>query len=431
MKVLVVGGGGREHALCWRLNRSPSVSEIVCAPGNPGIARDARCEPVSASDIDGLVALAQREAPDLVVVGPEAPLVAGLADRLRALGIAVFGPDRAAAELEGSKSFAKALMAEAGVPNARFETHTDVDEAIATIRRWGAPIVVKASGLAAGKGVIVAESEDEAVAAVRDMLAGNRFGEAGHEVVIEEFLAGEEASMLFIVSGDTILPLASSQDHKALRDGDKGPNTGGMGAYSPAPCVTPEVADAALNAIARPIIRALKARGVEFIGTLYAGIMLTADGPKVLEFNVRFGDPECQPLMTRLKSDLGEVLLAAAEKRLEGASLDWDERAALCVVVASDGYPGDFEKGQPIRGLDEVEAAGAIVFHAGTAEKDGAIVNAGGRVLGVTALGDTVADAQRAAYRALKKLEWPGGFFRRDIGWRAIARENTGPREEG
>ncbi|MDX8402114.1 MAG: phosphoribosylamine--glycine ligase, partial [Mariprofundaceae bacterium] len=372
-----------------------------------------------------LVALAAREAPDLVVVGPEAPLVAGLADRLRQAKIPVFGPGADAARLEGSKSFAKQLMAEAGVPTARFATFTDAGEAADYIREQGVPIVVKASGLAAGKGVIVAQTEDEAIAACRDMLAGNAFGEAGHEVVIEEFLEGEEASCLFIVSGDVILPLDSSQDHKALRDGDTGPNTGGMGAYSPAPCVTPAVAEAVRERIARPIIAALKTRGAEFIGTLYAGVMLTADGPKVLEFNVRFGDPECQPLMARLKSDLGRVLLAAATKQLDGVTLAWDPRAALCVVVASEGYPGGFEKGQPIRGLEAVEAAGAIVFHAGTAERHGEIVNAGGRVLGVTALGDTVREAQTRAYAALAHLDWPGGYYRRDIGWRAVAREEA------
>jgi len=425
MKILVIGGGGREHALCWKLKRSPSVSEVVCAPGNPGIAKDARCVNVNAGDIDGLVDLTKKEQPHLVIVGPEVPLVAGLADRLRAENFAVFGPNRAAAELEGSKSFAKTLMDEAGVPTAVFETHTDPETAEACIRRFGAPVVIKASGLAAGKGVIVAQTVDEAVEAASDMLAGNSFGEAGSQVVIEEFLEGEEASCLFIVSGDTILPLDSSQDHKALLDGDKGPNTGGMGAYSPAPCVTPQIAETVLETIARPVIAALKDRGIEFIGTLYAGIMLTSDGPKALEFNVRFGDPECQPLMSRLKSDLGEVLLAAAEKRLDGVTLDWDDRAALTVVVASDGYPGSFTKGQIIGGLDDVEAAGATVFHAGIDEKDGAIVNSGGRVLGVTALGDSVAEAQQTVYTALKYLDWPGGFYRKDIGYRALKREKS------
>jgi len=425
MKVLVIGGGGREHALCWKLKRSPSVSEVVCAPGNPGIARDARRMNVGAEDIDGLVNLAKKEQPHLVIVGPEVPLVAGLADRLRAENFAVFGPNRAAAELEGSKSFAKALMHDASVPTAAFETHTDPDAAETCIHNWSAPIVIKASGLAAGKGVIIAQTVDEAVAVARDMLAGNSFGDAGSQVVIEEFLEGEEASCLFIVSGDTILPLDSSQDHKALLDGDKGPNTGGMGAYSPAPCVTKEIADEVLETIARPVIAALKDRGIEFIGTLYAGIMITSSGPKALEFNVRFGDPECQPLMSRLKSDLGEVLLAAAEKRLDGVTLNWDDRAALTVVVASDGYPGSFAKGQIIGGLDDVEAAATTVFHAGTGEKDGEIVNIGGRVLGVTALGDSVAEAQQTVYTALKYLDWPGGFYRKDIGWRALKREKS------
>jgi phosphoribosylamine--glycine ligase len=423
MKVLVVGGGGREHALCWKLKRSPSASEVVCAPGNPGIARDARCVNVGAEDVEGQLRLAREEKPDLVVVGPEVPLVAGLADKLRAEGVAVFGPGRKAAMLEGSKSFSKKLMHEAQVPTARFEVYTDVAEAERAVREWGAPVVIKASGLAAGKGVIVAHDVEKAVSAVRDMLSGNSFGEAGTQVVIEEFLEGEEASCLFIVSGDTILPLASSQDHKALLDGDLGPNTGGMGAYSPAPCVTADVADEVLERIARPTIAALKKRGVEFIGLLYVGVMLTRDGVKTLEFNVRFGDPECQPLMSRLKSDLGYVLLAAAERRLGGVSLEWDERKALCVVVASDGYPGSFKKGQVIEGLEAVEAAGATVFHAGTSEQDGRIVNSGGRVLGVTALGESVLAARENAYHALSFLDWPGGFYRKDIGYRAIARE--------
>ncbi len=425
MKVLVVGGGGREHALCWKLKDSPSVSEVICAPGNPGIKRVARCINVGAEDVDGLMKLALAEKPDLVVIGPEVPLVLGLGNQLRDEGIPVFGPDKAAANLEGSKSFSKRLMHEAGVPTARFEVHVDADEAIDTIRSWGAPIVVKASGLAAGKGVIVAQSEKEAIDAVRDMLSGNSFGEAGSQVVIEEFLTGEEASCLFIVSGDTILPLASSQDHKALLDGDLGPNTGGMGAYSPAPCVTETIADVVLETIARPTIAALKKKGAEFIGILYAGIMLTEDGPKALEFNVRFGDPECQPLMSRLKSDLGTVLLAAANRKLDGVELEWHEGTALCVVVSSAGYPVSFDKGQAIGGLDAVEAAGTTVFHAGTAEKDGVIVNTGGRVLGVTAVAATVKQAQQTVYAALEKLDWPGGFYRRDIGYRAVAREEN------
>jgi len=423
MKVLVVGSGGREHALCWKLKRSPSVSEVVCSPGNAGIAKDARCTTIAAEDIDGLMALARDEKPDLVVVGPELPLVKGLGNRLRAEGFAVFGPDREAAELEGSKAFAKQLMAEAGVPTARFEVHTDPDRAEALIRKWGAPIVIKASGLAAGKGVIVAQTVDEAVASARGMLAGNTFGSAGHEVVIEESLAGEEASLFFVVSGDDILPMVSSQDHKRQLDGDMGPNTGGMGAYSPAPCVTPEIEKMALEQVARPVVKALKTRGIEYIGVLYCGLMLTAEGPKVLEFNVRFGDPECQPLMSRLKSDLGELLLAAAERRLAGIGIEWHKHAALTVVVASSGYPGSYAKGQKIGGLDAVEAAGATVFHAGTTHRNGMIANNGGRVLGVNALGHTVAEAQGKVYTALACLDWPGGYYRRDIGWRAIKRE--------
>jgi len=424
MKVLVVGGGGREHALCWKLSHSDSVSEVVCAPGNPGIAANARCVNVAAEDVDALMVLAANEKPDLVVVGPEVPLVMGLGNRLREEGFAVYGPDKAAANLEGSKSFSKRLMHEAGVPTARFEVHVDAIEAEETIRSWGAPIVIKASGLAAGKGVIVAHDVEEAVDAARDMLSGNSFGDAGSQVVIEECLIGEEASCLFIVSGDTILPMASSQDHKALLDGDLGPNTGGMGAYSPAPCVTEAIADEVLETIARPIITALKNRGAEFIGTLYAGVMLTEDGVKTLEFNVRFGDPECQPLMSRLKSDLGTVLLAAAQKRLAGVKLEWEEGSALCVVVSSDGYPASFEKGQIIGGLDNIKAAGTTVFHAGTVEKDGVVVNSGGRVLGVTAVAASVKEAQCTVYAALEKLDWPGGFYRRDIGYRAIARED-------
>lgn len=425
MKVLVIGGGGREHALCWKLKRSASVTEVVCAPGNPGIKREARCININAEDIEGLLALARKEKPQLVVIGPEVPLVMGLANKLRAENFAVFGPDQAAAELEGSKSFSKALMAEAGVPTAKFETHTDPAKAEALIKAWGAPIVIKASGLAAGKGVIVALSEEGAIEAMRDMLSGNSFGDAGSQVVIEEFLVGEEASCLFIVSGDTIIPLASSQDHKALLDGDLGPNTGGMGAYSPAPCVTPEIEQEVLNTVASPIIAALKARGANFIGTLYAGIMLTKSGIKTLEFNVRFGDPECQPLMSRLKSDLGEVLLAAAESRLQGTPLAWDSRKALCVVVTSAGYPANFENGQIISGLDDVETAGTVVFHAGTSSDGTHIINSGGRVLGVTALGNTVAQAQQTVYTALKQMKWKGGFYRKDIGYRAIEREQN------
>ncbi len=425
MKVLVVGGGGREHALCWRLARSASVNEVLAAPGNAGIERDARCIPIGAEDIEGLVRLAREERPDLVVVGPEAPLVAGLADRLRAEGVAVLGPSAAAAQLEGSKAFAKRIMHEAGVPTARFFACRTLAEAEEAIARLDGRVAVKASGLAAGKGVVVAESADEAKKAARAMLEEGRFGEAGSEVVIEERLEGEEASMFFLASGERFLRLPSSQDHKRLLDGDEGPNTGGMGAYSPAPCVDEETARRVEREIVAPTLARMAETGAPFAGVLYVGLMLTREGPKVLEFNVRFGDPECQPLMARFAGDLGEVLAAVARGKITGREeLPWDARAALCVVVASQGYPERYEKGQPIRGLDEVEQAGAIVFHAGTARNDkGEIVNAGGRVLGVTALGETIREAQARAYAALAHLDWPGGFYRRDIGWRAIARE--------
>ncbi|MDQ6976234.1 MAG: phosphoribosylamine--glycine ligase [Mariprofundaceae bacterium] len=420
MKVMVVGGGGREHALCWKLNESASVQEIICAPGNPGIGQVARCITVGAEDIEGLLALAVAEAPDLVVVGPEVALVLGLADRLRTLGFAVFGPSAAAAQLEGSKAFSKEIMQQAGVATAAFEVHHDIADAEALIHRWGAPIVIKASGLAAGKGVVIATDVATAIAAARDMLSGNRFGNAGTEIVIEACLQGEEASCLFIVAGETIVPLASSQDHKALSEGDTGPNTGGMGAYSPAPCVTKSVADTVLNDIVRPVITTLKERGIPFIGVLYAGIMICEDGPKTLEFNVRFGDPECQPLMMRLQSDLAEILLAAANNTLPDAPLQWRDEPALCVVVASSGYPANFQKGQAIDGLEEMEAMGVTVFHAGTAMNAGQLINNGGRVLGVTASASDLAKARHCVYAALKKLRWHGAYYRQDIAHRAL-----------
>ncbi|MDQ6950042.1 MAG: phosphoribosylamine--glycine ligase [Mariprofundales bacterium] len=422
MRVLVVGSGGREHALCWRLRQSPSVREVVCAPGNAGIAADARCVAVAADDIEQLVMLAQSESVGLVVVGPEVPLVAGLADRLRKEGIPVFGPNAAAAQLEGSKAFSKQLMDEAGVPTARFVTTSDVAEAEQVIRSWGAPIVIKASGLAAGKGVIIAENEATAIAATRDMLSGNSFGDAGSAVVIEEFLTGEEASLFFIISGETIVPLASSQDHKRLHDGDQGPNTGGMGAYSPAPCVTETIIQQTVETVAKPVIKALAARGIEYIGVLFVGLMLTESGAKVLEFNVRFGDPECQVLMARFNGDLAQLLLAAAKGTLanDAPTPAWHHDAALCVVVASDGYPGSYSKGQVISGLDAVAKSGAQVFHAGTSMHHHQLINNGGRVLGITATAATIAEAQQQAYAALKHLEWPDGIYRHDIGWRAV-----------
>ncbi|MDQ6964080.1 MAG: phosphoribosylamine--glycine ligase, partial [Mariprofundales bacterium] len=399
MRVLVVGGGGREHALCWRLRQSESVSEVICAPGSVGIAADARCMAIAADDLDGQVRLAHNERVDLVVIGPEQPLVAGLADRLRDAGIAVFGPDKAAAQLEGSKAFSKQIMAEAGVPTAKFVTTTELTEAEATIHAWGAPIVIKASGLAAGKGVIVAEDEETALKAVRDMLSGNRFGRAGSEVVIEECLIGEEASLFFIVSGDQVVPLASSQDHKRLLDGDQGPNTGGMGAYSPAPCIDETTMQQAQQQVVQPVLEALAQRGINFIGTLFVGVMITADGLQVLEFNVRFGDPECQALMCRFQGDWGALLLAAARGELATAATpEWSSDAALCVVVASRGYPNSYRKGEMIGGLEAVKAAGAELFHAGTTKQDGVLVNSGGRVLGVTATAPSIATAQQQAY---------------------------------
>jgi len=424
MKVLVVGSGGREHALCWRLRQSPSVSEVLCAPGSIGIAADARCIAVAVDDIAAQLQLARDEAVDLVVVGPEVPLVEGLADQLRAAGIAVFGPDAAAAQLEGSKAFSKQVMAEAGVPTARFVTTSDVAEAEQVIRDWGAPIVIKASGLAAGKGVVVAEDETTALEAVRDMLSGNRFGDAGCEVVIEACLIGEEASLFFVISGETIVPLASSQDHKRLLDGDLGPNTGGMGAYSPAPCIDDHLMAEAQQRVVEPVITALANRGIVFVGVLFVGVMITEQGLQVLEFNVRFGDPECQALMLRFEGDLGLFLMAAADGTLETAPPPaWNNDAALCVVVASKGYPDRYQQGDTIGGLDAMAAAGAKVFHAGTAEQQGRVVNWGGRVLGVTASAPSIRAAQQAAYAALTHLQWTNGFFRNDIGWRAVTRE--------
>ncbi|MDX8393950.1 MAG: phosphoribosylamine--glycine ligase [Mariprofundales bacterium] len=430
MKILVIGSGGREHALCWKLAQSASVNEVVCTPGNAGIASIARCINVDADNLPELLALAKKEQPQLIVIGPEVPLVTGLADQLRADGFDVFGPNQAAAELEGSKSFAKQLMQEAAVPTACFAIHNNAEAAEAYIRQCyaaGMSVVVKASGLAAGKGVIVAEHMDDAIAAANDMLSGNSFGEAGAQVVIEECLQGEEASCLFIVSGDCIVPLASSQDHKRLLDGDLGPNTGGMGAYSPAPCVTKKIANDVLELVARPIIKALKKRGIHFIGTLYAGMMITKDGIKTLEFNVRFGDPECQALLLRLQSDLAELLRAAAQGKLaQHPSLQWHAQTALCVVVASAGYPSSYEKNQIIGGLDAVADAGAIVFHAGTslkynnAENTKVIINTGGRVLGVTVLGSDILAAKQKVYSALEHLDWSGGFYRRDIGHHAL-----------
>jgi phosphoribosylamine--glycine ligase len=424
MKVLVVGGGGREHALCWKLKSSPLLTRLWCAPGNAGIADAAECVAIGAEDVAGLEAFAIANAVDLVVIGPEAPLVLGLADRLKEAGIRVFGPTRAAAELEGSKGFMKDIVWKAGIPTAWYGRFTDIDSAKAFIREKGAPIVVKTDGLAAGKGVVVAMTLDEALQAVDDMMGAKVFGAAGDELVIEEFLDGEEASFFALCDGHTAIPLIAAQDHKRVGDGDTGPNTGGMGAYSPAPVFTDSLRDQVMEQVILPAVRTMAAEGKPYTGVLFAGLMINAKGVKLLEFNVRFGDPECQVLMARLQSDLLPVLTAAAEGRLDGIHLDWSDACALVVVMAANGYPGSYRKNTIIGGL---EAAGAIegvtVLHAGTARSEaGAVVATGGRVLGITAIGADVAQARERAYRAVDALDWPDGFCRRDIAWRALAR---------
>jgi phosphoribosylamine--glycine ligase len=424
MQILVIGGGGREHALAWKIAQSPRVGKIFVAPGNAGTAHEAKCQnvAVSAEDVDGLLRFARESGIDLTVVGPEAPLVLGVVDRFRAAGLAIFGPTQKGAQLEGSKAFAKDFLARHKIPTAAYGNFTDVAAAEAFIRRHGAPIVVKADGLAAGKGVIIALGADEACAAVRDMLAGNAFGEAGHRVVVEEFLDGEEASFIVMADGEHALALATSQDHKRVGDGDTGPNTGGMGAYSPAPVVTPELHERVMREVILPTIRGMRSEGVPYTGFLYAGLMIGRDGvPKVLEFNCRFGDPETQPVMMRLKSDLVELIEAALAGRLDQTRAEWDARAALGVVMAAGGYPGSYQKGDAIEGLPP-DTADAKVFHAGTALMDGRIVTSGGRVLCVTALGPDVAAAQKRAYETLRTIRWNGAQYRTDIGYRAIRR---------
>jgi phosphoribosylamine---glycine ligase len=427
MKILVIGAGGREHALAWKLAQSKRVSEVLVAPGNAGTATEAKCRNVDVrtTDIDGLVALVRRESIAVSVVGPEGPLVAGVVDRFRGEGLRIFGPTAAAAQLEGSKAFAKDFLARHGIPTAYYAVHTDVDAALAYVRSKGAPIVVKADGLAAGKGVIVAMTLAEAEDAVRDMLSGNAFGSAGARVVIEEFLDGEEASFISMVDGVTALPMATSQDHKRVGDGDTGPNTGGMGAYSPAPVVTPEVHARVMREVVEPTVRGMAADGVPFTGFLYAGLMIDADGaPKVIEFNVRFGDPETQPVMLRLESDLLDLVDAAIDGRLHAVEARWNPRPSLGVVMAAAHYPETPNTGDVIRGLHVPQAVGTKVFHAGTRfDDDGNIVTSGGRVLCVCALGTSVASAQRMAYAAMANITWEGEFHRHDIGWRAIARE--------
>ena len=425
MKVLIVGGGGREHALAWKAAQSTRAEKIFVAPGNAGTAREPKCENVAigAEDIHGLLHFALGSGIDLTIVGPEAPLVLGIVDRFREAGLRCFGPSRAAAQLEGSKAFAKDFLARHHIPTAAYGSFTDAAQAEAYIRRIGAPIVVKADGLAAGKGVIIAQTTEEAAAAAHAMLAGNAFGEAGQRVVVEEFLAGEEASFIVMVDGEHVLTLATSQDHKRLRDQDQGPNTGGMGAYSPAPVVTPQIHDRVLREVIEPTVRGMAAEGHPYTGFLYAGLMISADGtPRVLEYNCRFGDPETQPVMMRLRSDLLVLLEAAVEGRLDGAQAQWDPRVALGVVMAAAGYPGPYRKGDVIRGLDVKTGPEQKVFHAGTVVSDGEVLTAGGRVLCATALGDSVAEAQRLAYALARSISWNGVQYRTDIGHRAIAR---------
>lgn len=427
MKLLVVGAGGREHALCWALLGSPLCDTLFCAPGNAGIAEVANCVDIGAEDINGLMAFVAEKEIDFVVVGPEAPLVAGLVDRLNEAGVKSFGPTAAASELEGSKSFTKALCVKYDIPTGDYHRFTEIEEAKTYIREQGAPIVVKADGLAAGKGVTVAMSVDEALAAAEDALVGGRFGDAGASIVVEEYLAGEELSVFALCDGENALMLASAQDHKAVGDGDTGPNTGGMGAYSPAPVMTDALAARIEQEIVSPTVAAMKAEGTPFTGVLFAGLMITDDGPKLIEFNVRFGDPECQVLMMRLRSDLLSALVAAADRELKDFDLRWHDQTALTVVLAANGYPESYEKGTEISNLDAAESLdGVKVFHAGTARgAKGELQAIGGRVLNVTALGETVTEAQQRAYEAVDAIDWPDGFCRRDIGWRAVSREKS------
>ena len=425
MKVLVIGGGGREHALAWKLKQSAGVEEVLVAPGNAGTANEPglRNVDVSADDSQGLLAMAQREGIGFTVVGPEVPLVAGLVDDFKAAGLTCFGPSKAAAQLEGSKAFSKDFLQRHKIPTAAHATFTDEQAACDYVRAQGAPIVVKADGLAAGKGVVVAATEDEALAAVSDMLAGNAFGEAGHKVVIEEFLQGEEASFICLCDGATAIPFASSQDHKARDDGDKGPNTGGMGAYSPAPVVTAEVHENVMRQVIETTLAGMAKDGMPYVGFLYAGLMIDVEGqPKVIEFNCRFGDPEAQPVMMRLQSDLLQACQAAVAGRLAESQLHFDPRVALGVVMAAGGYPQQYDRGDVISGLDK-ELADTKIFHAGTRMQDGEVVTEGGRVLCVVGLGDNVALAQARAYERVDLIGWRNRYFRKDIGHRAIERE--------
>ncbi len=420
MNILILGSGGREHSIAWAVMQNPKCDKLIVAPGNAGIAQIAECATLDIEDGAAVVGFCDTNAIDFVIVGPEAPLAAGVGDRLRDAGILVFGPSQAAAELEASKRFTKAICDAAGAPTAAYAHFTDADAARAYIREHGAPIVVKADGLAAGKGVIVAETEDQALAAIDDMFGGE-FGTAGAEVVIEEFMRGEEASFFVLCDGETALPIGTAQDHKRVGEGDRGPNTGGMGAYSPAPVLTDEIAQKALDRIIRPTLAEMARRGTPYQGVLYAGLMIENGEPQLVEYNVRFGDPECQVLMMRLGAQVFDLLQAAAEGRLDEARVNWADDHAMTVVMAAKGYPGAYEKGSVIKGLEDcAEDSFHMVFHAGTAEKDGRIVAAGGRVLNVTARGASLMQARDRAYAMVDRIDWPEGFCRRDIGWRAL-----------
>lgn len=429
MKILLIGSGGREHALAWRLTQSPLCGKLYCAPGNAGIAQVAECVPIGVEDVPALVKFAKDNGISFVVVGPEAALVAGVADPMREAGIKVFGPSKSAAILEGSKAFMKDLFAKYKIPTAAYGRFKDISAAKEFIRKQGAPIVVKTDGLAAGKGVIIAQTVAEAEKAAEEMLSGTAFGAAGNEIVIEEFLEGEEVSFFALADGKSVVPLASAQDHKRVGDGDTGPNTGGMGAYSPAGIITPELHKKIMERIIRPTVAGMAAEGRPFTGVLYAGLMIDKGEPKTLEYNVRFGDPECQPVMMRLKTDLAALLLAAAEGRLAefDGKLEWSADPAICVVMAAKGYPGSYQKNTVVQGLDAAaKQPRAKVFHAGTvAGKNGEILANGGRVLGICAAGATVKEAQQNAYRAVDQVQWPEGFCRRDIGWRAVAADEA------
>ena len=426
MQVLVIGSGGREHALAWKLSLSPDVTTVFVAPGNAGTAAEANLQnvPISPDDHDGLAAFAQENNIALTIVGPEAPLVDGIVNHFSKLDLRCLGPTAQAAQLEGSKSFTKDFLARHNIPTADYQTFTSIDQAIAYVREKGAPIVIKADGLAAGKGVIVATSLEQAETAIKDMLAGNAFGEAGHKVVVEEFLDGEEASFIVVTDGKTVLPMATSQDHKRVGEGDTGPNTGGMGAYSPAPVVSQEIHDKIMDQVIYPTVQGMAAEGNEYTGFLYAGLMINQQGePKVIEYNCRFGDPETQPIMMRMETDLYHLCLAAVNKKLADQTVSWTNQVALGVVLAAGGYPANYNKGDKIEGLEDIDSKDCKVFHAGTQQQDGNIVTAGGRVLCVTALADTTKEAQIKAHSTASKIQWPGIQSRKDIGFRAIQRE--------